>query len=525
MAKIMLVEDDNNLREIYEARLLAEGYEIVSAKDGEEALALAVKEKPDLIISDVMMPKISGFDMLDILRSTPETKDTRVIMMTALSQAEDKSRADKLGADRYLVKSQVTLEDVAKVARDVLAGESAPAAPSPSDFSGAMPGAPGPAPAPEPTAVTQPPAAPTADDSQSVIPPTPGVAAIPQDTSAEEGSTELPKVEAASAAVLPAEQTEDPGKQAAELVEVVKEALEGAAQMPDNNTPDTPFSDAPSQHKKIIHPITPLETKPDIHALAKMEEDKEAATQGSTDAPAADTPLQMSPPAPVVTPQPSPSAPFDPASTAPEADQPAITLPPMPPTADPLSSVTPPVSGNDSAPTSDSLATDTLSTTPEAVSQAVADTQIAQPTNAETEAVEVQINQFVSSAPADTAVEAPLQTPDDATTLAAPSADSTVPAFQATTAPSVPEPVAESVQALPDSTEPTEAVQPQPVTESIAQPEISTNATMPEATNSVNESSIAESVPSNAPATSTNEQATAAPQSAPDPNDPNSIAL
>lgn len=123
MAKIMLVEDDNNLREIYEARLLAEGYEIVSAKDGEEALALAVKERPDLIISDVMMPKISGFDMLDILRSTPETKETKVIMMTALSQAEDKARADKLGADRYLVKSQVTLEDVAKVAREVLQGE------------------------------------------------------------------------------------------------------------------------------------------------------------------------------------------------------------------------------------------------------------------------------------------------------------------------------------------------------------------------------------------------------------------
>lgn len=122
MAKIMLVEDDNNLREIYEARLMAEGYEIVSAEDGEEALALAVKERPDLIISDVMMPKISGFDMLDILRTTPETRDTKVIMMTALSQAEDKARADKLGADRYLVKSQVTLEDVARVANEVLTG-------------------------------------------------------------------------------------------------------------------------------------------------------------------------------------------------------------------------------------------------------------------------------------------------------------------------------------------------------------------------------------------------------------------
>jgi len=120
----MLVEDDNNLREIYQARLIAEGYEAIAAKDGEEALAMAVKEKPDLIIADVMMPKISGFDMLDILRSTPETKNTKVIMMTALSEAEDRQRANKLGADRYLVKSQVTLEDVAKTAREVLADTS-----------------------------------------------------------------------------------------------------------------------------------------------------------------------------------------------------------------------------------------------------------------------------------------------------------------------------------------------------------------------------------------------------------------
>ena len=112
--KIMLVEDDNNLRALYGERLMAEGYDIVSARDGEEALAMAVKEKPQLVISDVMMPKISGFDMLDILRSTPETKDVKVIMMTALSQVEDKDRADKLGANKYLVKSQVTLEDVVR---------------------------------------------------------------------------------------------------------------------------------------------------------------------------------------------------------------------------------------------------------------------------------------------------------------------------------------------------------------------------------------------------------------------------
>ena len=120
MSKVMLVEDDNNLREIYEARLQAEGYTIVSAKDGEEALVVAKAEKPDLIISDVMMPKISGFEMLDILRNTPELRDVRVVMLTALGQTEDQSRASHLGADRYLVKSQVTLEDIVKVTHELL---------------------------------------------------------------------------------------------------------------------------------------------------------------------------------------------------------------------------------------------------------------------------------------------------------------------------------------------------------------------------------------------------------------------
>ncbi len=120
MAKIMLVEDDKSLREIYSIRLVAEGYNIVSAGDGEEALGLAVQEKPDLIISDVMMPKISGFDMLDILRSTPETKDVKVIMMTALSSDEQRQRSEALGAAKHLVKSQCGIEDVINAVHEVL---------------------------------------------------------------------------------------------------------------------------------------------------------------------------------------------------------------------------------------------------------------------------------------------------------------------------------------------------------------------------------------------------------------------
>jgi CheY-like chemotaxis protein len=129
MTKILLVEDDKSLREIYGVRLLAEGYDIVSAGDGEEALAMAIKERPDLIVSDVMMPKISGFDMLDILRSTTETRGIKVIMMTALSSEDQRARGEALGADRYLVKSQVGIEDVVRTVHDVL-GDAPVAAPS-----------------------------------------------------------------------------------------------------------------------------------------------------------------------------------------------------------------------------------------------------------------------------------------------------------------------------------------------------------------------------------------------------------
>lgn len=129
MAKILLVEDDKSLREIYGVRLQAEGYTIISAGDGEEALAVAIKERPDLIVSDVMMPKISGFDMLDILRSTTETKDIKVIMMTALSSEDQRARGEALGADRYLVKSQVGIEDVVRTVHDVL-GDGLPGATS-----------------------------------------------------------------------------------------------------------------------------------------------------------------------------------------------------------------------------------------------------------------------------------------------------------------------------------------------------------------------------------------------------------
>lgn len=110
--KILLVEDDTALAAVYKSRLDLEGFETREVHNGEEALSAAIEFKPDLILLDAMMPKISGFDVLDILRNTPDTTNIRVIMLTALSQPKDKERAESLGVDDYLVKSQVVIGDV-----------------------------------------------------------------------------------------------------------------------------------------------------------------------------------------------------------------------------------------------------------------------------------------------------------------------------------------------------------------------------------------------------------------------------
>ena len=223
MSKILLVEDDNNLREIYEARLQAEGYTIVAAKDGEEALVVAKAERPDLIISDIMMPKISGFEMLDILRNTDNLKDVPVIMLTALGQNDDQQRADKLGADRYLVKSQVTLEDIVKTAHELLgdtpapeeasAPPAAPQAAAPAAPSAPIPVAAPPAPAPAPAAAPTTPVA---------APPTPPVAQPPAPTPAASDTPASPVPVAPALTTDPEPEAPTPAPAPAETPSEVK---------------------------------------------------------------------------------------------------------------------------------------------------------------------------------------------------------------------------------------------------------------------------------------------------------------
>ena len=316
MTKILLVEDDKSLREIYGVRLLAEGYDIVSAGDGEEALAMAIKDRPDLIVSDVMMPKISGFDMLDILRSTTETKNIKVIMMTALSSEEQRQRGVNLGADRYLVKSQVGIEDVVRTVHEVLADAPvAGHAPLMTPAPVAAPAAPAPAPAAPPVTAPTPvaPPVPTVPAPAPIVPPTPTTPAAP--VAPAPAAPSVPPVTAPSAPVAPAAPVAVPPAAANPVP-----ADPVPSRLPDSVLPEptAPFSTPRpgTLAGRVIQPLesTP-ETGPDIASLINQE------LASAAPAPAAPTPATTAPS----------GLQFEetPVASAPAA--PATNLPPVPP--------------------------------------------------------------------------------------------------------------------------------------------------------------------------------------------------
>jgi CheY-like chemotaxis protein len=106
-AKILLVDDDMTLHEMYAERLKAEGYNIVSAYDGEEAIEKVETEMPELILLDIMMPKINGIDVLKKLRADEKTADIPVILLTALVQEINKIKELMKPYDSYLIKSEI----------------------------------------------------------------------------------------------------------------------------------------------------------------------------------------------------------------------------------------------------------------------------------------------------------------------------------------------------------------------------------------------------------------------------------
>ncbi|MBP7118750.1 response regulator transcription factor [Candidatus Woesebacteria bacterium] len=110
--KILIVEDDPLLTKMYTTKFITEGFDVDSAADGEEGLAKATTVHPNFIVLDVMMPKLSGIDMLSRLRATEAGKDIPVIVLSNLSQEEEAKKALSLGAKEYLIKANFTPSEV-----------------------------------------------------------------------------------------------------------------------------------------------------------------------------------------------------------------------------------------------------------------------------------------------------------------------------------------------------------------------------------------------------------------------------
>jgi len=113
MAKtILFIEDESVLQKTFGDILEKEGYDMISALDGEIGLKLAKSKKPDLILLDLVLPKVHGFEVLKELKSDSGTKDIPIIVLTNLEAIEDVNKAIELGAKTYLVKTQYNLEEV-----------------------------------------------------------------------------------------------------------------------------------------------------------------------------------------------------------------------------------------------------------------------------------------------------------------------------------------------------------------------------------------------------------------------------
>ena len=120
MKSILLIEDEAALQKTISEILTQEGYKVMSALDGESGLKTAQKEKPDLILLDLVLPKMHGFEVLKELKGSKETQDIPVIVLTNLEGIEDVNKVLELGATTYLVKAHYSLEEVVAKVKEVL---------------------------------------------------------------------------------------------------------------------------------------------------------------------------------------------------------------------------------------------------------------------------------------------------------------------------------------------------------------------------------------------------------------------
>ncbi len=118
--KILIIEDDAMIRSMYQTKLEQEGYIVMLADNGGQGLEMALKEKPDLVILDVIMPQMDGFSVLREMRLADSLKKTPIILLTNLGTTEDRKKGEHYGATDYLVKADLTPAQISEKIKEYL---------------------------------------------------------------------------------------------------------------------------------------------------------------------------------------------------------------------------------------------------------------------------------------------------------------------------------------------------------------------------------------------------------------------
>ncbi len=124
--RVLVVDDSAVIRDLIAVKLELEGYDVLRAGDGVEALEMIAAERPDVVTVDVMMPRLDGFETVERLRADPATADIPVVMVTGRAAAADRVRGEEVGVDAYLTKPFEPAELVDTVARLIRDGRSSP---------------------------------------------------------------------------------------------------------------------------------------------------------------------------------------------------------------------------------------------------------------------------------------------------------------------------------------------------------------------------------------------------------------
>jgi OmpR family response regulator RpaB len=120
--KVLLIEDDQQISKVYEIQLKREGFHTVISRDGDEAVEIFSKEKPDLVVLDLMLPKRDGFGVLEYIRKIAKDKETPILVISNLGQKGDRLRAMELGATSYMIKVDHPIKDIISTIKEHLLG-------------------------------------------------------------------------------------------------------------------------------------------------------------------------------------------------------------------------------------------------------------------------------------------------------------------------------------------------------------------------------------------------------------------